>query len=135
MNTINVLIVVDALGATSAGPTGGLQNNVYLIDTNKHDGSGAEGQAELYTACTSTTQGGNPIVWSIVPVDPGSDVSISSFTGNMISQKALIPIAYPNGSWQGTLAPNLAAGDIQYSVVVNIDGAQYSFDPFLQVSN
>ena len=87
MSTINVLIVVDALGAA----TSGLSTNVYLVDTNKHMGSGNEGQEELYTACTSTNQGGDTIVWAVAPIDPGSDVSISSFTGDMITEKALIP--------------------------------------------
>ncbi|MDF1698671.1 MAG: hypothetical protein P1U56_22655 [Saprospiraceae bacterium] len=132
MSTINVLIAVDALGAATSGK---LQDNVYLIDTNKHAGSGHEGQAELYTACKSTNQGGDTIVWSVTPVDPGSDVSIKSFTGQMISNKKLLPASNPNGSWSGALAPNLNAGNIQYSVVLNIDGKPMTFDPFLKVSN
>ncbi|WP_281637319.1 alpha-pore-forming tripartite toxin MakABE regulator [Flavobacterium marginilacus] len=132
MSKINVLIVVDALGAATSG---NLQNNVYLVDTNKHVGSGNEGQAELYTVCTSTSQKSDTIVWSIAPVDPDSDVSINSFTGQMISSKALIPTMNADGSWQGLLAPNLPAGNIQYSVVVSIDGTNYTFDPFLSVNN
>ena len=133
MSTINVLIVVDALGATT--PNGGvLPNNVYMIDTNKHNGSGNEGQDELYTACNSTNMGGDVIIWSIAPVDPGSDVAIAGFTGDMISQKALIPSENSNGSWSGELVPNLSAGNIQYSVTVNIDGSPYYFDPFLKVN-
>lgn len=132
MSTISVLIVVDALGAATSGD---LQDNVYLIDTNKHDGSGSEGQAELYTACTSTSQKADSIVWSISPVDPNSDVSINSFTGTMINSNALIPSANANGSWEGLLSPNLPSGNIQYSVVLNIDGTNMTFDPFLSVSN
>ena len=127
-----LLIVVDALGATTSG---NLSTKVYLIDTNKHNGSGNEGQDELYTACKSTNQGGDTIVWAIAPVDPSSDVSIAGFTGTMITSKALLPSAFPNGSWSGMLAPNLPAGNIQYSVTVNIDGKPYNFDPFLQVTN
>lgn len=132
MSTISVLIVVDALGAAT---TGNLQDNVYLIDTNKHDGSGNEGQAELYTVCTSTAQKSDSIVWSISPVDPNSDVSINSFTGDMINSRALLPSVNKDGSWGGLLSPNLNAGNIQYSVVVNIDGKPMSFDPFLSVKN
>ncbi|MEO8515547.1 MAG: hypothetical protein ABI426_02325 [Flavobacterium sp.] len=132
MSTISVLIVVDALGAAT---TGNLQNNVYLIDTNKHDGSGNEGQAELYTACTSTKQKSDSIVWSISPVDSNTDVSINSFTGQMISSNALNPTVNANGSWGGLLSPNLPSGNIQYSVVLNIDGKKMAFDPFLSVSN
>tara|TARA_R110002049_G_scaffold25194_5_gene88586 strand:- start:14 stop:412 length:399 start_codon:yes stop_codon:yes gene_type:complete len=132
MSTINVLIVVDALGAATSG---NLQDNVYLIDTNKHDGSGSEGQAELYTACKSTNQGGDTIVWAVAPVDPGSDVSIDSFTGQMITERALLPSVNSNGSWSGSLSPNLASGNIQYSAVLNIDGKLMTFDPFLKVSN
>jgi hypothetical protein len=130
MSTINVLIVVDALGAA----TSGLSSNVYLVDTNKHMGSSSEGQEELYTACTSTNQGGDTIIWAVAPIDPGSDVSISSFTGSMISERALIPSANSNGSWSGALVPNLSAGSIQYSVVLNIDGEDMTFDPFLKVT-
>jgi len=131
MSTINVLIVVDALGATTSGNLGA---NVYMIDTNKHDGSGNEGQDELYTACKSSSQGGDTIVWAIAPVDPGSDVSIAGFTGTMISGKYLLPEEYPNGSWSGALVPNLGSENIQYSVTISIDGKQYSFDPFLKVN-
>ena len=132
MSTINVLIVVDALGAATSG---NLQDNVYLIDTNKHNGSGSEGQAELYTACKSTNQGGDTIVWAVAPVDPATDVSINSFTGTMIDERALIPSANSNGSWSGALSPNLPAGNIQYSVVLDIDNNPMNFDPFLKVSN
>lgn len=134
MSTINVLIVVDALGAATSGD---LQSNVYLVDTNKHVGSGNEGQAELYTACVSTNKKGDTLVWSIAPVDPGSDVSINGFTGQMVQQPnpALVPTANGDGSWSGMLSPNLPVGDIQYSVNVSVDGKVMGFDPFLQVSN
>jgi hypothetical protein len=133
MDKINVLIVVDVEGALTSGNLG---TNVYLIDTTKYAGSGNEGQDELYTACISNSQGGSPIAWSVAPVDPSTTVSINSFTGTMITSKALIPVVYPDGSWEGTLQSNLSAGDIQYSVVLNFEnGKTMTFDPFLKVSN
>lgn len=131
MSTINVLIIVDAAGALSSGS---LQNNVYLIDTNKHDGSSGEGTAELYTACKSTSQGGDTIVWAIASVDPGIEVSIDSFTGQMIDDNYLKPAEYPNGSYAGALVPNLGSINIQYSATLNIDGKLMTFDPFLKVN-
>ena len=129
MATINVLIVVDALGAA----TSGLPNNVYLVDTHKHIGSGNEGQAELYTTCHD----GDVIVWAISPVDPGSDVSINSFTGQMIDSKICTPVQQTgpdSGSWDGRVEAQGQKGNIQYSVVVNVDGTPMQFDPFLVVS-
>lgn len=131
MSTINVLIVVDALGAATSG---NLQDNVYLVDTNKHFGSGNEGQAELYTVCHSSNKTSDSLVWSVAPVDPGTDVSINSFNGQMINSNDCIPSPNGDGSWGGKLALNLSKSQIQYSVALNIDGKEMTFDPFLNVN-
>lgn len=130
MATIDVLIVVDTAGALASRD---LQSNVYLIDTNKHDGSGNEGQAELYTACKD----GDFIIWRVVSVAPSGDVSISQFTGQMINDKTCVPRKTGIGSdvyWEGQVEAQGFTGNKQYSVVLTIEGIQMTFDPFLKIS-
>lgn len=129
MNDIGVLIVVDALGALASGD---LQSNVYLVDTNKYVGSGAEGQAELRTAC----EDGQIINWRITPVAPDTEVNLVKFTGQMVSDNVCNPIkqGLPGDEyWSGRVETQGKAGQYQYSAVVSIDGRQMSFDPFLEV--
>lgn len=130
MSNINVLIVVDALGAAT---TGNLQNNVYLVDTNKHVGSYNEGNAELYTACND----GDVISWAVTPINPNDDVSIFSFTGQMIDNGICNPAQQGIANdyyWEGRVEARGQTGNIQYSVVLKIDDRPYSFDPFLVIS-
>jgi len=127
--TIDVLIVVDVEAALA----GSLQDNVYLIDTNKHVGSGSEGQVELQTACKD----GQLITWNVVPVSPSSDVQITQFTGQMITDKICVPQQYtnPNGPyWEGRVEAQGVTGQQQYSVVLTMDGTAKTFDPFLEIS-
>ena len=84
MGTVNVLVVVDALGASSGGS---LQNNVYMIDSRKYMGSCSEGQCELTTVCNDS----DIIQWTIAPVDSGTDVRITGFTGDMVTSKVCTP--------------------------------------------
>lgn len=77
MKTIEVLIVVDVEGALA----GTLQNNVYLVDTNKYMGSGDEGQVELKTACYD----GQIIKWRVEAISADNEVNITSFTGQMVN--------------------------------------------------
>jgi hypothetical protein len=131
MNTIDVLIVVDVEGALASND---LQDNVYLIDTNKYVGSGNEGQAELKTVCQDT----QPISWSVVPVSPANDVDIVQFTGRMVNDKICVPKQYtmPGGTyWQGVVEAQGMTGEQQYSVVLTMDGRQMSFDPFLEIGS
>jgi hypothetical protein len=128
MKTIDILIVVDVEGALA----GALSENVYLIDTNKHLGSGNEGQAELITICAD----GQTVNWSVVPVSPSSDVEITGFTGVMIDTKVCLPKQVSaNGVsyWQGLVEAQGVAGSRQYSVVMTMDGREATFDPFLVV--
>lgn len=127
---INVLIVVDVEGALSSGDLG---NNVYLIDTAKHFGSGREGQQELQTACRD----GQVIIWSVTPVNPGTDVEISAFTGQMVEQSVCKPVQtkLPSGDvvWSARVETRGDAGTYQYSCELTFDGKPMSFDPFLNV--
>ena len=131
-NTVDILIAVDALGAASSG---NLSDNVYMIDTNKHVGSGNEGKNELYTSCVD----GQILKWRVVGISPSSDVSIHSFTGQMIKDGICNPRkqdAIPSDIyWEGMVESRGTTGNIQYSIVISIDGRQMSFDPFLKITN
>ncbi|AUG39229.1 hypothetical protein CXP47_04850 [Pseudomonas chlororaphis] len=132
MKQIDVLIVVDVDGALSTGSTGGLSQNVYLIDTNKYFGSGAEGQAELQTACTE----GQFINWSVTGVSPSSAVQINRFTGQMVNDGVCKPrlVASPAGTyWQGQVEAQGFKGRQQYSVELTVEGTVMNFDPFLNI--
>ncbi len=129
MATVNVLIIVDVEGAQ----TSGLQQNVYLVDTNKYMGSYNQGQVELVTVLEQ----GDTIIWSVAPIDPGTNVAIQNpggFTGPAIGVN-VTPVAYPNGSWGSTFAaaPYVSGNQFQYSVVLTFDGGDpQTFDPFLE---
>jgi hypothetical protein len=130
MKTINVLIVVDVENALA---TDNLSNNVYLVDSNKHFGSGSEGQTELRTACKD----GQMIHWAVTPVSPSNDVEIFQFTGEMINKKMCQPkkISEDDGSyWQGRVESQGTPGNLQYSVVLDMEGKKMTFDPYLVVS-
>ncbi|MFJ2363538.1 hypothetical protein ACIPIN_07470 [Pseudomonas sp. NPDC087697] len=130
MNSVDVLIVVDVEGALASG---NLQDNVYLIDSNKHVGSGNEGQAELYTVCKA----GQYINWTVAPVSPSSDVEIYAFTGQMVNDGICVPqsVTSPSGNyWQGRVEPHGFTGDQQYSATLIMDGKQMNFDPFLRIT-
>ncbi|MBU6959276.1 hypothetical protein KRR23_16215 [Pseudomonas sp. CVAP len=129
MKSVDVLIVVDVENALASG---NLQDNVYLIDSNKHCGSGSEGQAELYTACVE----GQYINWTVSPVSPSSDVQIDGFTGQMVNDRICLPklVVDPSGNyWKGQVEAQGYKGNLQYSVVLSMDGKQMTFDPFLKI--
>jgi len=126
--TIDVLVVVDALGAAVQG----LHDNVYMIDSQKYCGSYNQGQAELVTSCVPWQR----INWHLITVSPSNDAKIAGFTGQMVDQKICTPKERgtpSNKYWNGQVPPRAAKGKYQYSIVVNIDGKDYSFDPFIDV--
>jgi hypothetical protein len=130
LSQVDILVVADVEGALASGD---LQSNVYLIDTNKHAGSGSEGQAELYTSCKD----GQILNWSVVGVSPSSDVEISQFTGQMIDDKKCVPqaVTTPDGTyWSGRVEAQGFKGNQQYSMVLTMDGKPMTFDPFLKIS-
>ncbi|ALI03278.1 hypothetical protein C1Y08_24785 [Pseudomonas sp. FW306-02-F02-AA] len=129
MKSVNVLIVVDVENALASGD---LQGNVYLIDSNKHCGSSSEGQAELYTACVE----GQYINWAVAPLSPSNDVQIVGFTGQMVNDRICLPKSVPDPSgnyWKGQVEAQGYKGNVQYSVVLSMDGKQMTFDPFLKI--
>jgi hypothetical protein len=130
---IDVLIVVDVEGALASGNLG---DNVYLIDTNGFFGSGGEGQAELQTACLD----GQIVIWSISSVDPGADVEIAGFTGQIIDQRICVPqqTTLPTGDvvWSGRVESQGAVAEYQYSCTLLFNKTtKMSFDPFLNVKS
>jgi hypothetical protein len=130
MKEIDILIVVDAMGALSSNDLG---SNVYLIDTNKYFGSGGEGQEELQTACKN----GQVINWRVSSISPSNDVEITGFTGQIIDQKICQPVQQGINQdiyWVGEVQTQGSTGNYQYSVTLTLDGRQMQFDPFLKVS-
>lgn len=129
MKNIDILVVVDTLGATASGS---LQNNVYLVDTNKYLGSWNEGQCELNTLCYD-----NQIIkWRVTPVSPDDDVEIVQFTGQMVDSKVCLPQKQGLAQdifWEGAVETRGDVGNYQYSIVLTIDGKSMTFDPFLVV--
>ncbi|TKG95400.1 hypothetical protein EYV94_08120 [Puteibacter caeruleilacunae] len=130
MKTINVLIVVDVMGALT---TDDLQSNVYLIDTNKFMGSYEEGQSELTTKCYNTQH----IKWRVTSISPDNDaVSIDGFTGTIEQSRICTPEKHSDLTdpyWEGIVETKGDTGCYQYSCVLNIEGKKMSFDPFIEV--
>ena len=127
MGKINVLVVVDALGA---GTSGSLKDNVYLVDTEKYLGSWNEGQNDLHTL----TEDGQFICWSVVSVNTGSDVDINSFSGQMVDQKICCPSRQGiegDYVWEGRIESS--PGRYPYTVSLSIDGNILSFTAYLEV--
>ena len=124
---IEVLIVVDAADAVSHGD---LQNNVYLVDTNKYVGSSGEGTNELRTKC----QDGQIIRWRVTPISEDNKVSITQFSGQIINEHVCQP--GPTGNiWEGRVdTQGKRPRTYQYSVTLDIDGKSLTFDPFLDVA-
>jgi len=131
MKQINVLMIVDVEGALSSGD---LTSNIYLVDTNKHFGSGREGQAELVTACKD----GEVIVWNVTPINPGNDAEIVSFEGQMVKEKICVPKKSTTVTgitvWGGRVESQGQSGQYQYNCTLSFDGKQMTFDPFLNVT-
>lgn len=129
MKTLDVLIIVDALGAVASGD---LSGNVYLVDTNKYLGSWNEGQCELHSKCFD----GQIIKWRVESISPDEDVNIVKFTGEMIDQNICKPSQQGiEGDifWEGRVQARGVLKSYQYACVLSIDGKQLTFDPFLEL--
>lgn len=130
MNNLDVLIIVDALGASTSG---NLQSNVYLVDSDKYLGSWNEGQCEIHSKCCD----GQIVKWKVVAIDSDSDVEITEFTGQIIDQKICNPVQQGISGdtfWEGRVETQGAIGSYQYSCVITIDGKPMTFDPFIEVT-
>lgn len=142
MAEVNILIVVDVLGANTPNQ-GGLANNVWMLDTGKYNGTREAGN-ELVTTLNS----GDEIAWTVQAIDPGTNVAFASpsvqfpqapFTGQAVTAPAVInpqqnPVI-PN-EYVARFSPpasTKAGTQYQYSVVLTMDGQPQSFDPFLKL--
>ncbi|WP_035236751.1 alpha-pore-forming tripartite toxin MakABE regulator [Desulfobacter vibrioformis] len=131
MATVNVLCAVDVEGALTSNNLGA---NVYMVDTNKYAGSGAEGTAELKT----TLNIDDIIVWTVAPIDPGTNVEIQSFSGTAVSDGYINPVQDPLSpqSFESRFeAPGGTASgsSFQYTMSLSFEGKVMTFDPFLTV--
>lgn len=129
MKKIEVLIIVDASGALASN---NLTDNVYLVDTNKYMGSWNEGKCELHTVCHDQQN----ISWRVVPISEDNEVTITKFTGQMITDRVCLPekVGTPSdAAWEGMVETQGQTGTYQYSAVLQIDGKNMTFDPFLEV--
>jgi hypothetical protein len=129
MNTISVLVVVDALGALSSV---NLMDNVYLVDTSRYLGSWQEGTDSLHTLC----QDGQVIRWYATGVSPGSRVAITGFSGPMPEQGICVPV--PSGGadgayWTGQVASRGSFASYPYVLELAIGGQAMHFSPYLKV--
>ena len=129
MNTINILIVVDTVGASTSGS---LQDNVYIADTNGYLGSWNEGTSRLHTII----QNGQEIKWACTGISPSNDVEINSFSGQMVIDKICTPSkqGLPQATvWQGEVQTLGDIGPWSYTVTMTIDGAPMTFNATLKV--
>lgn len=129
LNRINVLIAVDVTGALAAGT---LQGYVYMVDTNKYLGSWQEGQNSLNTVC----QDGQAITWAVQPVDPGSEVVIGGFAGQLVSSNICSPKPDQfagNQVWNGQVETQGTFANYGYTVTLTLQSTQLAFNAFLKV--
>jgi hypothetical protein len=141
MATINILVCVDVQGATTPG-MGGLANNVWMLDTGKYQGT-AEAGNELSTALNA----GDQVVWSLAAIDPGTNVAFATDQNPFSTQQT--PPTVPNvinpkpnpidsAQYLAQFTPpggSAAGTTYQYSLVLSMDGADQSFDPFLKLAH
>ncbi|MFY9259837.1 MAG: hypothetical protein WAO71_04930 [Gallionella sp.] len=124
MATVYVMVVVNVSQAVASGNLGAY---VYMADTTGFSGSG-QGGNELITTVTD----GSTIIWSVVPIDPATSVSIVNFTGQAIPGliKPVEYAQYNDTVWGGQV---LSLGThVQYSMTLLLNGAdQLTFDPFI----
>jgi len=133
MTQINVLVAIDVANAEAliAGGNNNVGQYVFMMDSTGYMGNG-QGGHELTTHCKN----GDTIVWSVVPIDPATTVSITGFSGSAIPDM-INPAAYPhygNTVWGG---PVDKAGDgVQYSISLLLQGSAHGyFDPFITATN
>lgn len=129
MSKIAALVVIDTEGALSSGSPIG---NAYLVDTNGYLGSWQEGTDSLHTVC----QNGQTIDWSIAPVTPTGDVTITGFSGDMVAQGVCNPVASgPPGDqvWSGRVESRGQFASFLYTIDIALNGRPMSLNSYLKV--
>ncbi len=129
MHNIDVAIVVDVEGALSSGS---LMDNVYLADNNQYIGSWQQGTSDLHTVC----QDGEVVGWWATPINPGTDVVVTGFSGAMVSSSACQPkedVIAGNHSWAGRVETQGSVGSFTYTVNLSLGAKAMSFNATLKV--
>lgn len=129
MRSINIAIIVNSENALSSGS---LQSNVYLVDTNKYLGSWGQGESKLHTVC----QDGQSISWWATAVNAANAISISGFSGEMVSSKTCVPqldAISSDNAWFGNVQTHKSIGSFSYTITLDLDGKAMSFMATLKV--
>lgn len=124
MNHVAALIVIDTAGALASGSPLG---NAFLVDTNGFLGSWGEGTPSLHTIC----QDGQMVTWAVTPITAGSDVSISGFSGPMVSQGVCAPATNGNAGeevWSGRVEARGQFAAFPYTVALSVEGTPMTLD-------
>jgi threonine dehydrogenase-like Zn-dependent dehydrogenase len=130
MRTIDILVAVDCVGALASGS---LKDNAYIVDTNGYEGSWNEGTSQLVTIC----QDGQRLSWGIQSVNPGNQIDIVSFGGQMVTSNICNPSKQGiegAESWKGQVQTRGSIGQYNYTIQISIDGASMSFDAYIKVA-
>jgi hypothetical protein len=129
MTIVNVVIAVNV---TKAIAENNLGKYVFLVDSTGYSGDGSEGSNELLTTC----QNGDTIVWSVIPIDPGTTAAITGFSGQAVPDM-VNPVKYPQ--YSGTVfggRVNMPGTRAQYTATLLLEGTNsMSFDPFITATN
>jgi len=129
MRTIDILVIIDCLGAIASG---NLKSNAYIVDINGYEGSWNEGTSQLVTVC----QDGQELSWGISSVNPGNQVNIVNFSGQLISSKICNPQKQGipgTETWKGKVQSREGIGQYNYTLTLSINGKSMSFDAFIKV--
>lgn len=129
MRTINILVVVDCVGAIASG---NLKNNTYIVDTNGYEGSWNEGTSQLVSVC----QDGQGLSWSVASINPGNEVTFVSFSGSMVSSGICNPKKQGISgveSWKGRVQSHGGIGQYQYNITLSINGKSMAFYAYIKV--
>lgn len=97
--------------------------NCYVADTSHYLGSWQEGTEGLHTVC----EDGQQLMWSAAPVAPETQVSIASFSGQMVSEGVCSPSevqSLEEGVWAGRVESRGVAASFQYEVTLSLGGRQ-----------
>jgi hypothetical protein len=101
---VNILVVVDVIGALSDGTLAG---NLSMVDDSPY-GSAGQGTAELHTICHR----GQQVQWSVVAVDVQTPVEIRGirFGSPSEDEEPKDTSALALNTWAGVVPPYAAPG-------------------------
>jgi hypothetical protein len=130
LNNLCILVVVDTLGALSSGSA---MDNSYLVDNNGYLGSWNEGTPQLHTVC----QDGQVISWTVVPVSPDGQVTITGFSGQMVDSSVCAPTQQAGSGgqvWSGRVEAKGQFASFPYSLTLSVGGRAMSLDAYIKVA-